>query len=236
MPCDKGETRAQLQQKPFHLSQDGGLQVALAVAIGQAQEIEHVRVAEHHVGRHLPARAHVADLGLHNGFGLFGNGGAQVQLAGDALAQGANAPAFDAAQFCVVLALQGRFERQDFDEVAPAQVQRQRGNNLLVRKHLGKLHHAAQAAQAAQAERLPVLGDQLCRQRRHNLLAILGSPLLQHFLVDALAHVPIQHGLRSIGRLRNVRASLLDQATQFGQKMAGRGDVGHADGSGASGA
>jgi hypothetical protein len=64
--------------------------------------------------------------------GFLGDGRAQVKLAADALAQCAHAPALDAAHFGVILALQRLLERQDFDEVAPAQFSRQRRDNLFV--------------------------------------------------------------------------------------------------------
>src|SRR5687768_9303781 len=59
-------------------------------------------------------------------------------------------------------------------EVAPPQLCRQRRPNLPVRKNLGKLDHAPQCGSRIAAA---VVGGQLLRQRRDNLLAIVG-PLL----------------------------------------------------------
>jgi hypothetical protein len=61
------------------------------------------------------------------------NGRAQIKLAADALAQCAHTPALDAAHLGVELTFQRLFERQDFDEMAPAQFSRQRYDNVLVR-------------------------------------------------------------------------------------------------------
>ena len=187
----------------------------LAVIVRQAQKVQHVGVAEHQLRRHLPTRAQGIDFRLHHGFRLLGDGRAQVQLAGDALAQGARAPAFHPARLGVVRALQRLLERQDFDEVAPAQFFCQRYDNRVLWKNLGKLDHARQIAGT---EALAVVGNQFCRQCRQNLFAVFRTLVFQHLALDTLAHMPVDHRQCGIGGLRDVLARGIDQTAQFLQQ------------------
>jgi hypothetical protein len=66
----------------------------------------------------------------------------------------------------------------------------QRGDRGLIRKGLGKLHHAAQVLLF---EAAAVFRRQLSRQRGDNLLAVIGTPRSEQVLVDALPDAPIQH-------------------------------------------
>jgi len=86
----------------------------------------------------------------------------------------------------------------------------------------GLLMDGDHSAQAAQPEALPVLPCQLCRQHRHNLLAIFGALLLQHFFLNTLADVPVEHRKCGVSRLRHMLARSVDQATQFGEQGVAR--------------
>jgi hypothetical protein len=50
LPGNKTEACAQFQQKAFHVAQDRRFQIALAVAIGQSEKIQHVGIAKHQIG------------------------------------------------------------------------------------------------------------------------------------------------------------------------------------------
>ena len=56
----------------------------------------------------------------------------------------------------------------------------------------------------------------LCRQRRHNLLAILGALSAQDFAPDTLIRLPLQHRQGAVRCLRDMLPGLLDQPAQFG--------------------
>jgi hypothetical protein len=79
------------------------------------------------------------------------------QQAADLLAQRAHVPTLDAAHLGVEVAGQRVLERQQLDEVAPAQLCRQRRHNLLVRETLTELNGAVERAEA---EGLPELDGQ----------------------------------------------------------------------------
>jgi len=51
LPLHEGEARAQLQEKPLDLPQQGRLQILLAVGVFQPEEIEQIRVLQHEVRR-----------------------------------------------------------------------------------------------------------------------------------------------------------------------------------------
>jgi hypothetical protein len=73
--------------------------------------------------------------------------GALEQHAADLLAQRAHVPTLDAAHLGVEVAGQRVLERQQLDEVAPAQLCRQRRHNLLVRETLTELNGAIERAE-----------------------------------------------------------------------------------------
>lgn len=102
--------------------------------------------------------------------------------------------------------------------MAPAQLSRQCRDNLCISKHLCELNHAPKAFfRKPSAIRL----HQLCRQRRHNLFTIVGAGLAQHFTADALTHLPIQQGLRTVGRAGHMRARLLNELAHIVQQSRG---------------
>jgi len=74
--------------------------------------------------------------------GFLGEGGALEEHAVDLAAQGADAPAFEAAHLRVEVAGVGLVEREELDEVAPAQWSRQCRDNLIVREKRGELDHS----------------------------------------------------------------------------------------------
>ena len=156
LPRDKGEAGAELQQHAFELAQDGALEVALAVRALQAEQIEQVRVTKHQIGAHLPV-AQFGNPGGDEGFGSLRQRRALEQHAADLLPQGAHVPALDTAHLGVEIPRQGLFDRQQLDEVTPAQLCRQRRHNLLVREALAELNGAIERAEA---ERLPELDRQ----------------------------------------------------------------------------
>jgi hypothetical protein len=124
-PVDEREADPQLQDELLQLAEDGGLQVLLAVGVGQPEEVEEVRVAEDQVGRQLvllaqclqflprqlrrlprqrrPLEQHVLYLGP----------------------QCPHGPALDATHLGVEVALHVVGEGDDLDEMTPAQVARQ---------------------------------------------------------------------------------------------------------------
>ncbi len=53
LPGDKTEPNAQFENECLHLAQNGRFQVLLRVGVFETQEIEHIRIAEHQIGREL---------------------------------------------------------------------------------------------------------------------------------------------------------------------------------------
>ena len=80
------------------------------------------------------------------------------------------------------------FDGENFDEVTPAQLCRQRRHNSVVRKVLCELQHSNQTSTP---ESLPVLCRQLRRQCLHNLLTVLRPFVSQHILAYAFADLPV---------------------------------------------
>lgn len=74
----------------------------------------------------------------------------------------------------------------------------------------------------ARLEAAPVAGDQLCRQRRHNLLPILRAPVVQDFAVDLLSDAPKQKHRGAVRLTRERAAGFLDQTRHCGEKVAPR--------------
>ena len=81
---------------------------------------------------------------------------------------------------------------------------------VLFRVILGCPH----AAQVARLEAAPVAGDQLCRQRRHNLLPIPRTLVVQDFAVDLLSDAPKQKHSSAV-RLTRQRAAERSARWQF---------------------
>jgi hypothetical protein len=85
-------------------------------------------------------------------------------------------------------------------QTAPTQFERQ--------KSLGKTDHLEEISTT---EAPAVLDRQLCRQRLHNLLAVLGPFLSKHILADARADMPVEADERRVDRAGGLRASGFDE-------------------------
>jgi hypothetical protein len=125
LPRDEGEVRPQLRDEPFQLPQDRLFQVPLVVGVLQAQEVEHVVVAEHQVGAHpvlVPQRLQL----LHgDGFGLSRDRRPLKEHPLDLLPERARAPPLGNAHPCVELARQGVRHVDQVRDVRPAQLSSQ---------------------------------------------------------------------------------------------------------------
>jgi hypothetical protein len=96
--------------------------------------------------------------------------------------------------------------------MAPAQLSRQRRDNLAVGERLGELDHASEALRRESAA---VLGGRLSRHRRNDLVAV-GSPLVtEDFGKDPLPDLPVELGLGGVHRLGDAGARGLDQPSEF---------------------
>src|SRR5260370_26146786 len=76
--------------------------------------------------------------------GLLRERGALIEHRVDARTKGTHAPAFDPGHLRVEFPLEGLTEGQERAEVGPTQLSRQRRDNLLLGKQLGKLNHSAE--------------------------------------------------------------------------------------------
>lgn len=212
LPRDERESRTQLQQERFELPKDRVLQILFEVAVGKPDEVEHIRVFEHHGRGHLTLVAQCLEFLSNQLLGFARQRRTFIQHGVDALAQGPYAPALDTAHLRVELALQRLFERQQLAEMRPAQLSPQRGDNRFVGEGLRELHHAVHVLLRKAA---PVLGGQLSRQCGDNLLAILGTLLAQHFFAYSPAHAPVEHRQGHVDR-RDCRAlRLTDELAQL---------------------
>ena len=70
MPADEAEAGSQFEQEGFHLAQDGGLEVAFGPGVAQAQEVQHIRVAQQQRGAHALGVAQRGQFLLDLGLGL----------------------------------------------------------------------------------------------------------------------------------------------------------------------
>ena len=98
--------------------------------------------------------------------GSLREGGALVEHAVDPGPQRPHAPALDAAHLGVEVALERVLERNQGEEVGPAQLSHQCCDNLPVREDLGELDHAAEILLG---EPSAEFGLQLSPQRGDNL-------------------------------------------------------------------
>jgi len=90
----------------------------------------------------------------------------------------------------------------------PTQLCTQCVHNLLIWEHLGKPYHMPQVSSR---ETRTEFFSQLCRQRRHNLLTVLCTLLLEDVLPDALTHAPIEQNQHRVDLPRYVLACFDDQ-------------------------
>jgi hypothetical protein len=64
----------------------------------------------------------------------------------------------------------------------------------------------------------PILYRQLCRQRLHNVLAVLGPFLLKHIVPNARADVPVEADERRVDRAGGLLAGGFDQVADITQE------------------
>ena len=86
-----------------------------------------------------------------------------------------HAPAVEAGELGIELALQRLVEGQEFDEMAPAQLSRQCLDNGAIREQLREAQHVEEIRPS---EATAELRHQASGQRPHDLFAIVGSLLL----------------------------------------------------------
>ena len=121
LASDEGEVRAQLEKKGLELAEDGLLEIALAVGVAKAQEVEQVGVAEHQIRRELVGGVKCVELLPDQLVWLLRQGRALVQHAADLGAEGADAPPLDTTHLSVEVAGEGFVDWEKGQEVAPAQ-------------------------------------------------------------------------------------------------------------------
>ena len=103
--------------------------------------------------------------------------------------------------------------------MGPPQLSPQCGDNVPIRKCLGKLNHApeilfTEAASELAGQMSPHCGD--------NLLAVFGTFLAENLMIQASPHAPVEHRERSIGGLGELFPRVRDHASQL-TKQAIRG-------------
>ena len=191
--------------------------VAFPVSLGQAQEVEEVRVAEDEVRRQavlVPQRGklHADDL-----LRLLADRRAFVDHPLDLVLEGPGAPPLRTAHLGVELAFQRIFDgNRQLPKVRPRQLCTQCVHYLLVGECLGESDNMK-----------PVRCDQTPgRIRRsivhssafNNLLAIGRSFLPQNLLADAFADVPVERDQARVDRLHHLLPGRLDHGPHVGQK------------------
>ena len=215
LPRHQGEARARPQQEGLHLADDGGLQVALLPGIVQPQKVEDVGIAHEQRRRHALGAARRDRLLRDQRLGIAGQRQAFIELGVDAAAQRAGAPALDARHAGVVLALHGVLERNQHDEMRPAQFPGRRDDQGLVGKRGGELHHAPQVLLR---EAAAIVLDQMPGQHRQDLIAAACLPHLGCMAMDVLADVPVQQGEFTVDVGCHAKPSGLDQVPHIAQQ------------------
>ncbi len=172
------------------------------MALAQAQEVQKVRILED-LCRRCGQR------------GRLGRGDfcALEGLAVDLVAQLPHAPSILRSTPGIKGAGLGCLERHDGDQVAPAQLCRQRRHNLRLRESLCKLHHSTKVARfETAAEFLRQLLAQVVEQAG----AVAGTLATQYFGGQALPDGPVQPGQLGIHRAGQALAAGSDQRAQLG--------------------
>ena len=152
---------------------------------------------------------------LYDCFRLFGNRCSQIELATNALSQGANTPTFNPAHFSVKLAFKRLLERQNLNKMAPAQFLSKRCHNLRIGECLCEPNHSGKIACA---ESLAVFRNQFCRQCWQNLFSIAGALSLQDFTRNTFSESPVKKRERTVRCLCDMTPRILDQRTDFCQQ------------------
>src|ERR1039458_8966400 len=208
------EFHPQFEDEGFHLPQDRRLQMLLGVGVFQPEKIEDVGIAEDQIGCELIFLAQLLEFQRRQFFWLPRQRGALEEHGTDLLTQRALVPALDAAHLGIEVALERVVQVDNEREVGPTQLCSQWLHNSGIREDLGKAHHIEEVTpREATAE----LRLQLCTQRGHYLLPILGPLLLHHVLPDAPPHVPIERGKARIHGPRYAFAGVQDQFPQVSE-------------------
>jgi hypothetical protein len=133
----------------------------------------------------------------------FGERGALIELGIYPITERSYAPAFDTAHLGIEFPLMGPIHGQQFLEVGPTQLSRQRSDNLFIRRRLCKLHHPPQILVCEASAKL---AHQLSRQCSDNLLTVGCSFILEDFPQDSVPNPPMERsgpeidGLATVGR------------------------------------
>ena len=122
LASEEGEAAAEFEEEGFEFAQDGVLEVFLEVAVFEAEEVEDVGIAEDEVRGELVLAAEGGEFSPGDFFGLLGNSGALVEHGVDLVAQGAGAPALNAAHLGVEVALECIRQRENVPKVGPTQL------------------------------------------------------------------------------------------------------------------
>jgi hypothetical protein len=91
-------------------------------------------------------------------------------------------------------------------------------DNLFVREHLAKLHHAPQVLLR---KPLAELGNQLLRQCSNNLFAVFRPFLLKDVATDSLSHAPVEQDQRGVHLARYILSRFGDQLPEVAQQSLG---------------
>jgi hypothetical protein len=120
------------------------------------------------------------------------------------------------AHFGVEVALQRILHREQLDEMAPAQLCRQCLHYPSIGERLGETEHLKEVTTA---ESPAVLGGQLCRHRRNNLLTVGSAFLAQDLAADAVADCPVEQHHAGVHGLGDLAAAGVDEAAQILQQL-----------------
>ena len=97
----------------------------------------------------------------------------------------------------------------------PAQLSRQRRDNLGIREGVRELHHSPEVLLG---ESSSVRFDQLSRPRSDNPLSVFRPLTLQYFFVDPLPDLPVENRQAGVDRNGHSRARLFDHPADVGQQ------------------
>lgn len=122
LACDKRKVGAEFQDERFQFPQDGILHVSFGVMTTQAEKIQEVRIAEHHVGCQPVFVAQGRDVLLDQLVGFFADRRPFVKQMADLVLESASAPSFDATHFCVKVAFELVIDRQKLAKMGPRQL------------------------------------------------------------------------------------------------------------------
>nr|WP_238602980.1 hypothetical protein [Fimbriiglobus ruber] len=142
-------------------------------------------------------------------------GGSFKQHALYLFAERPNTPSLGAAHFRIELTLELVSKGDDFNEVTPTQLSRQRRDDFSVREHFGKPDHPGQIPGA---KSFAELRDQFCRQCRQNFLPVFCPLVPKYFRSDTVADLPIKQSESRVDRSGNLFASLSNEVPEISQQ------------------